>query len=89
MDESGLSSYNNLQNCYVESEEEKLPQALKFVKTLKGEIYSRVHGGGFAGTMLVVIADKDFEENYNILVEKYGKNNVMRVALTENGTCHL
>ena len=34
MDESGVSSYYQLKNCYVENEEEKLPKALKYVKQL-------------------------------------------------------
>ncbi|MGM9857982.1 MAG: galactokinase [Bacilli bacterium] len=89
MDESGISSYNQLKNCYVENEEEKLPMALKFVKTLPVKCYSRVHGGGFAGTMLMIISKDELSRVLSTLNEKFGEANVMLVSLSDKGTCHL
>ena len=34
MNESGLSSYHQLKNCYVSSEDEDLPKALNKVKQI-------------------------------------------------------
>ena len=86
LDASGTSSYYQLKNCYVSNEEEKLPQALKFAKLVDPECYSRVHGGGFAGTMLMIVKKSKLKEVYPQLVEKFGKENVMKVSLSEHGT---
>ena len=89
MDESGVSSYYQLKNCYVENEEEKLPKALKYVKKLPVKCYSRVHGGGFAGTMLMIIKKDELSKVLGNLKEKFGEENVMLVSLSDKGTCHL
>ena len=89
MDESGVSSYYQLKNCYVENEEEKLPKALKYVKQLPVKCYSRVHGGGFAGTMLMIIKKDELIKVLGNLKEKFGEENVMLVSLSDKGTCHL
>ena len=89
MDESGVSSYYQLKNCYVENEEEKLPMALKYVKQLPVKCYSRVHGGGFAGTMLMIIKKDELSKVLGNLKEKFGEENVMLVSLSDKGTCHL
>lgn len=86
MNESGKSSYYQLKNCYVSSEEEKLPRALNRVKEIDPTCYSRVHGGGFAGTMLMIIEKKKVNEILPILIEEFGKDNVMKVNLVEYGT---
>ena len=86
MNESGNSSYYQLKNCYVSSEDEKLPRALNRVKEIDPTCYSRVHGGGFAGTMLMIIEKKKVNEILPILIEEFGKDNVMKVNLVEYGT---
>lgn len=86
LDESGTSSYNQLQNCYVENENEKLPEALRFAKIVDPECFSRVHGGGFAGTMLMIVKKSKLKEVLPLLDEKFGRENVMKVSLSENGT---
>ena len=86
LDQSGTSSYYQLKNCYVDSENEKLPQALKFAKEVDPECYSRVHGGGFAGTMLMIVKKSNLKNVLPRLIERFGKDNVMRVSLSENGT---
>lgn len=86
LDESGTSSYNQLQNCYVENENEKLPEALRFAKIVDSECFSRVHGGGFAGTMLMIVKKSKLKEVLPLLDEKFGRENVMKVSLSENGT---
>lgn len=86
LDDSGTSSYYQLKNCYVESEEEKLPLALKFAKEVDPECYCRVHGGGFAGTMLMIVKQEKLDEVLPKLEEHFSKENVMKVTLSENGT---
>ena len=86
LDASGTSSYYQLKNCYVESEDEKLPQALKYVKEIDPECYSRVHGGGFAGTILMVVKKIKAKHVISQLKNHFGKENVTVVSLTKFGT---
>jgi len=89
LDESGTSSYYQLKNCYCESEDEKLAKALRFVKTVDKECYSRVHGGGFAGTMLMIVKKENLEKDLKELYNYFGEKNVMLVSLNPLGTTHL
>ena len=89
MNESGLSSYHQLKNCYVSSEDEDLPKALNKVKQIDPTCYSRVHGGGFKGTMLMIISKTKVKEILPQLYEEFGKKNVMKVNLVEYGTSKL
>lgn len=64
VNESGLSSWTLLQNCYScrNVREQGVPIALALSKTLLGERGAwRVHGGGFAGTILSFVPDADLE----------------------------
>ena len=63
--------------------------ALKYVKQLPVKCYSRVHGGGFAGTMLMIINKDELSKVLGNLKEKFGEENVMLVSLSDKGTCHL
>lgn len=89
MNESGISSYHQLKNCYVNDEYENLPKALNRVKQIDPTCYSRVHGGGFAGTMLMIVSKSKINQVLPILYEEFGKKNVMKVNLVENGTTKL
>ena len=88
LSDSGESSYYQLKNCYVKDEKENLPSALRYAKSFKG-CYSRVHGGGFAGTMLMVIPKDKLDNILSTLIEKFTKENVMLVSLSDKGTTHL
>jgi galactokinase len=67
VNESGNSSFNYLQNIYSPKNINKQGLALalaisnKFIK-MKGKGACRVHGGGFAGTILVCIPENLIEE---------------------------
>lgn len=87
IDESGVSSFYQLKNCYVENENEALPQALLFTKEfLDGHGASRLNGGGFAGTMTCFCPKERSEEYILAMEEKFGKGNVKKIALTRHGT---
>lgn len=89
MNESGVSSYYQLKNCYVSDEYENLPKALNRVKQIDPKCYSRVHGGGFAGTMLMIVSKDKVNEILPILHQEFGKKNIMKVNLVEYGTTRL
>lgn len=56
---SGESSYKLLQNIYSSSDEQGLALALNIAEEiLNGNGAWRVHGGGFAGTMLAIVPDE-------------------------------
>jgi galactokinase len=62
VNESGLSSWTLLQNCWSTRNvrEQGVPIALALSQTLLGEKGAwRVHGGGFAGTILSFVPDAD------------------------------
>jgi len=85
---SGLSSRNKLQNTYSKiGKNHNLENALDTVVNIKGVKASRVHGGGFAGTILV-FANKDEQTNKN-LVNMFGIENVFKLAIRKTGACKI
>lgn len=90
INESGESSYKKLQNCYVPGEEDQyIPLALAVSRHFEGVRAVRVHGGGFAGTILAFV-DKnkvnDYAEYMKIL---YGKESTCIVNIRNEGTARV
>ena len=87
---SGLSSQLKLQNCYPEGDTaEPIPLALAIASEYAGVKALRVHGGGFAGTVLV-ITDPDSAEHFGEYMSGlYGKENVHRLKIREAGAVRL
>lgn len=57
---SGLSSYMLLQNCYPEGDvAQRVPLGINLSKRFKGVKAVRVHGGGFAGTILAFVDKRE------------------------------
>ena len=84
--ESGDSSFYQLKNCYVKSEEENLPKAILASKKIIKNGSCRVHGGGFAGTILA-FTRKDETQKYRLeMIRMFGKNNVRGVIFNSDGT---
>jgi galactokinase len=81
MNESGLSSYHQLKNCYVSSEDENLPKALRKVKEIDPTCYCRVHGGGFAGTIQAFVPKEKLVEYKETLDKVFGEGScqVLRI----------
>lgn len=86
INESGESSYKLLQNCYPEgSTEQPIPLALTLTKKFSGYRAVRVHGGGFAGTILAII-DKDSSSDYvSYMSNIFGNDNVFVLGIREAG----
>lgn len=87
INESGVSSYELLQNCYAENDHSQtIPLALNVCKKIKGIKACRVHGGGFAGTILVFLE----KENVNNFQEEmgaiFGKENIYLLKIRNSGT---
>ncbi|MDE7373374.1 MAG: galactokinase [Clostridia bacterium] len=86
---SGLSSRYKLQNTYsVRGGNHNIENALDKVVHVEGVKASRVHGGGFAGTILV-LADKNVKSTDEELRAMFGSENVFKLAIREDGATRL
>ena len=89
IDDSGNSSFYKLKNCMVHSINENLPQGLILSKRIIKDGGTRVHGGGFAGTMIAFVNKKESENYIRELRKKFGNRNVVKVRLSKNGTRYI
>jgi galactokinase len=95
MDESGRSSRELLQNCYCceNPHEQKISLALalteNFLKMENAEGICRVHGGGFAGTILCALQTKALEKYVDYMAGIFGDENVHPVRVRKYGACHV
>ncbi len=85
---SGDSSINLLRNCAVDENDTAILDAVNFARTL-GNVGARVHGGGFAGTVLCVIPDVSYNVVFGALCERYGAANVLPMRVRSVGTAVL
>lgn len=84
VNQSGESSLNQLQNCYFETDT-TIKDAIETVKGfLKGGAV-RVHGGGFAGTILCVVEKENLVEFLKTAKSKFGSENVHSSKLRKSG----
>ncbi len=85
---SGDSSWKLLQNCYVEGDvSQRIPLGLAAAARYTEGGAVRVHGGGFAGTVLCFVPEKNaaaFEEGMS---EIFGAENIFGISVREKGAC--
>ncbi|MBR1747482.1 MAG: galactokinase [Clostridia bacterium] len=85
-DESGRSSYELLQNCYPKGDvAQPIPLALQILKRLPDTLACRVHGGGFAGTVLSYVNRRDAAPYIAYLKKLFGEKNVFGVSVRNFG----
>ena len=85
VNESGLSSRYKLQNTYsTAGKNHNLENALDRVVKIQGVVASRVHGGGFAGTILVFAQKKESGVEPALKV-MFGDENVFKLAIRQSG----
>ena len=86
--ESGLSSETKLQNYRVDEDiDELISLGVNYSKTIEGVRASRVHGGGFAGTIISYV-ENDAVENYcDKMKELFGEKNIFVMSIRESGAC--
>jgi galactokinase len=76
INESGMSSFTSLQNCFPSLSISERSVALALVmsgRALGGRGAVRVHGGGFAGTVLAVVPSGDMDEYVAAMESIFGK----------------
>lgn len=88
--ESGVSSLNCLQNCYVPgSAEQPVALAIHMSERLIKDGAVRVHGGGFAGTILAYLADAEVEKYVVQMRKVFGEENVFTASVRIPGATKL
>lgn len=94
IDESGKSSFMLLQNCYVNNQpcEQKISLYLAltsmFIKKI-GDGVCRVHGGGFAGVIMVILPEKAVPAYRQYMSSFVGEENVYVMNIRQTGAVHI
>ena len=87
---SGESSYKLLQNCYyADDKNEGIPLALTISKKIIKDGACRVHGGGFAGTILAIVNKNESDEYVSVMKKVFGDSNCNKVELRKLGVTKL
>ncbi len=90
IDESGDSSYRLLQNCYPAGDvAQPIPLALAIAKAHKDTLACRVHGGGFAGTILCFVEKKKIGGYVKYMKKIFGENDVFGVSVRNVGATEI
>lgn len=85
--ESGISSLCKLQNCYVAgSVDQPIPKALSISEKFLNGGANRVHGGGFAGTILNIVKNEDAQQFVENTSKFFGKENIIKLKVRKMGT---
>ena len=89
--ESGLSSMNQLQNVYyAENDEQNLADGLKkSAKILKNKGAVRVHGGGFAGTILAFVPNEILQKYVAKMNKIFGESSAIISNIRDVGVCEI
>ena len=91
VNESGDSSWKWLQNCYTNKNphEQGITLALSVTENFlkgSGKGACRVHGGGFAGTVLVFMPNELLDEYVGLIEGIFGKGSVTVLSIRPYGT---
>jgi galactokinase len=91
---SGNSSFKWLQNCYSTKDvsDQGLPLALVLTENYINYIGSgacRVHGGGFAGTILSFIPTEYQSDYINLMEKVFGEKSTLILSIRSHGVLHL
>lgn len=87
---SGRSSFMYLQNAdtYKDPVSEPVAVALALAEYhLKGKGACRIHGGGFAGSVLALVPEEEYEIFVRDMENALGKDSCRRMNIREKGTC--
>lgn len=87
INESGLSSLNLLQNCYVPGDfQQPVVLGIEISREIIKDGAVRVHGGGFAGSILAFVKDDEVNEYVRVMKNVFGKTNVFEASIRNVGT---
>lgn len=92
MNESGLSSFMYLQNCFSKSSSKNMGVALAIALTkefLAKDGACRVHGGGFAGTIQALIPLNRVEEYSKFMDSIFGEKSAIKINIRQLPVCEI
>lgn len=90
INESGNSSYKLLQNCYVPKDvEQKIPLALEISRQNIVDGATRIHGGGFAGTIIAILNNSETDKYIKNMSAVFGGKNILNVNIRTVGVCRV
>ncbi|TKZ35263.1 galactokinase, partial [Brachyspira catarrhinii] len=92
MNESGLSSFMYLQNCFSITSSKNMGVALALTLTkdfLNGDGACRVHGGGFAGTIQSLIPLNKVEEYTKLMDSIFGEKSAIKIKVRQSPVCEI
>ena len=84
---SGQSSLYKLQNCFVAGRKEQpIPKAISITKNILAKGACRVHGGGFAGSILVIVKNDEISSFITQIHKYYSVKDVIPLKVRSVGT---
>ncbi len=87
VNKSGESSLTLLQNCYVPGDvKQPVVLGIELSKNFIKDGAVRVHGGGFAGSILAIVNDKEVRSYVQFMKKLFGDNNVFEASIRPVGT---
>ncbi|MEI0476402.1 galactokinase [Brachyspira pulli] len=92
MNESGLSSFMYLQNCFSITSSKSMGVALGICLTkdfLRGEGACRVHGGGFAGTIQALVPISRVDEYKKFMDSIFGDGSAVKIRVRQSPVCEI
>ncbi|MBQ4098570.1 MAG: galactokinase [Clostridia bacterium] len=90
VNESGLSSLIRLQNCSVPSElSQPVVLGIELSRNIIKDGAVRVHGGGFAGSILAIVSDGERDFYVSQMEKVFGKENVFTAHVRPTGTAKM
>ena len=88
--ESGDSSFKLLQNCYVPADTvQRIPLGIVLAQHVTGVKAVRVHGGGFAGTIIAFVEKAETHEYVSRMSEVFGAEHVYKLSIRQEGACRV
>ena len=85
--QSGISSLCKLQNCFVSGSDcQTIPKALAICSVYLNGGANRIHGGGFAGSILNIVKNEHLEQFINSVSKYFGKDKVIPLRVRSVGT---
>ncbi|HBF44267.1 MAG TPA: galactokinase [Clostridiales bacterium] len=87
VNESGRSSLTLLQNCCVPGDiEQPVVLGIELSRQIIKDGAIRVHGGGFAGSIIAFVADKEVKDYTDYMKKVFGNDNVFVAEIRMVGT---
>ena len=87
--QSGFSSSAFLKNTIAGDYNTSPQRGLDLANTVLKDGACRIHGGGFAGTIICFVKDHEEEPFLRVMTDAFGEDHVVKVGIRELGVTHL